>query len=83
MAYVFVDLDELPDEVASYVSQVSTPIVMCKDCKHCAPIMCRDCKHCELITDDLLYSGSHRCKAHGDQLVDDLNWYCADAERRQ
>lgn len=53
------------------------------DCPLVEIVTCKDCKYCELITDDLLYKGQYRCKRHCGQLVNKLDWYCADAERRK
>lgn len=41
MRYI-IDLDELADDAAFYVSQCGIPLITCKDCKHRAGAMCEE-----------------------------------------
>lgn len=67
MNYVLVDIDELADDTAFYVSQITVPLITCKDCKHNGTSRCK----CSLCDGQVYMSYNHP------------DFYCADAERRE
>lgn len=67
MSNVLVDLDDLADDTAFYVSQVCTPLITCKNCKHNGTMRCK----------------CFMCDGNEYMSYKNPNFYCADAERKE